>query len=72
MDAVLLSENGPGIFAGHFEPAEEAIFENYSKAIAEGNIGSYFSNSMFNTVITVAIVIVISFVTGYCISRFGI
>ncbi|MCB7318343.1 carbohydrate ABC transporter permease [Lacrimispora sp. 210928-DFI.3.58] len=46
------------------------FFENYSKAIAEGNIGSYFSNSMFNTVITVAIVIVISFVTGYCISRF--
>ena len=45
-------------------------FSNYVKAITEGNIGSYFSNSMFNTLITVAAVLVISFVTGYCISRF--
>ena len=46
------------------------MFENYTRAIAEGNIGTYFVNSMFNTVITVCIVIVISFVTGYCLSRF--
>lgn len=48
----------------------EPQFQNYVKAIEEGNIGSYFMNSMFNTVITVAIVLVIAFVTGYCISRF--
>ena len=46
------------------------MFENYTRAIAEGNIGTYFVNRMFNTVITVCIVIVISFVTGYCLSRF--
>ncbi len=46
------------------------MFENYTRAIAEGNIGTYFVNSMFNTVVTVCIVIVISFVTGYCLSRF--
>ncbi|MEQ2677908.1 carbohydrate ABC transporter permease [Enterocloster citroniae] len=46
------------------------IFDNYARAIEEGNIGSYFMNSMFNTLITVAVVIVIAFVTGYCLSRF--
>ena len=46
------------------------MFDNYTRAIAEGNIGTYFVNSMFNTVITVCIVIIISFVTGYCLSRF--
>lgn len=49
---------------------KKLIFDNYTQAIAEGNIGSYFINSMFNTVITVCIVIVIAFVTGYCLSRF--
>lgn len=49
---------------------EKLRFENYVKAFSEGNIGSYFMNSMFNTVITVAVVLVIAFVTGYCISRF--
>ena len=49
---------------------KKLIFENYARAIEEGNIGSYFMNSMFNTLITVAVVIVIAFVTGYCLSRF--
>lgn len=46
-------------------------FENYVQAIKEGDIGSYFSNSMFNTLITVFSVILISYVTGYCLSRFA-
>ena len=49
---------------------KKLIFDNYARAIEEGNIGSYFMNSMFNTLITVAVVIVIAFVTGYCLSRF--
>ncbi|MBS1482765.1 MAG: carbohydrate ABC transporter permease [Clostridium sp.] len=49
---------------------KKLIFDNYARAIEEGNIGSYFMNSMLNTLITVAVVIVIAFVTGYCLSRF--
>lgn len=49
---------------------KKLIFDNYARAIEEGNIGSYFMRSMFNTLITVAVVIVIAFVTGYCLSRF--
>ena len=49
---------------------KKLIFDNYARAIEEGNIGFYFMNSMFNTLITVAVVIVIAFVTGYCLSRF--
>ncbi|MFT4006468.1 MAG: carbohydrate ABC transporter permease [Lacrimispora sp.] len=45
-------------------------FGNYTRAISEGNIGSYFMNSMFNTLTALVVVLVIAFVTGYCISRF--
>lgn len=45
-------------------------FGNYTRAFEEGNLWEYFFNSMYNTVITVALVILISFVTGYCLSRF--
>lgn len=50
---------------------KELHFENYIQAIKEGNIGGYFSNSMFNTVITVIIAVIIAFITGYCLSRFS-
>lgn len=46
-------------------------FENYVQAIQEGNISSYFKNSMINTVITVVAVIFISFITGYLLSRYA-
>ena len=45
-------------------------FGNYARAITEGKIGSYFMNSMFNTLSALVVVLVISFITGYCISRF--
>lgn len=48
----------------------ELHFENYAKAFSEGKIGSYFANSLLDTVITVIVVILVSFVTGYCLSRF--
>ncbi len=46
-------------------------FENYVQAIQEGNISSYFKNSMINTVVTVVAVIFISFITGYLLSRYA-
>lgn len=49
---------------------KKPMFDNFTRAIEEGSIGSYFMNSMFNTVITVCLVIIIAFVTGYCLSRF--
>ena len=45
-------------------------FSNYVQAMEEGKLAGYFSNSMFNTVITVLIVLVIAFVTAYCLARF--
>ena len=45
-------------------------FENYIQSVEEGNIGSYFLNSLFDTLVTLAFVLVIAFVIGYCLSRF--
>lgn len=49
---------------------QRPMFENYQKAVSEGNIGVYFINSMFNTVTVVCVVLVLVFVIGYCLSRF--
>ncbi|MDR1902294.1 MAG: carbohydrate ABC transporter permease [Treponema sp.] len=48
----------------------EFRFENYPQAFTEGRIGSYMMNSLFVTVITVIISIILSFAIGYCLSRF--
>jgi raffinose/stachyose/melibiose transport system permease protein len=48
----------------------EFRFANFSQAIVEGKLGTYFFNSMFATVLTVLIVIVLAFFVGYCLSRF--
>ncbi|MDO5407119.1 MAG: carbohydrate ABC transporter permease [Eubacteriales bacterium] len=45
-------------------------FGNYLQALEEGKLMGYFSNSMFNTVITVAIVLVVAYVTAYCLARY--
>lgn len=45
-------------------------FSNYTQALEEGKLAGYFFNSMFNTVVTVLIVLVITFVTAYCLARF--
>ena len=45
-------------------------FQNYPKAFSDGRIGHYMINSLFNTVITVIFVLLLGFITGYCLSRF--
>lgn len=45
-------------------------FSNYSAAIKHGNLDKYFLNSLFNTCITVFVIIILSFMIGYCLSRF--
>ena len=45
-------------------------FGNYTQAMEEGKLAGYFTNSMLNTVISVLIVLVIAFVTAYCLARF--
>ena len=48
----------------------ELHFENFAIAIEEGKLGTYFMNSLVNTVITVVFAIVLAFFIGYCLSRF--
>ncbi|TCL70089.1 carbohydrate ABC transporter membrane protein 2 (CUT1 family) [Hydrogenispora ethanolica] len=45
-------------------------FSNYAAALRNGHIDKYFFNSVFTTSVTVALIILISFVTGYFLSRF--
>lgn len=45
-------------------------FDNYLEAIVRGKMGLYFLNSLYNSVMSVVIVIVIALITGYFISRF--
>lgn len=49
---------------------EKPQFGNFTRAIEEGRIGVYFMNSMFNTLFTLFFVLIIVFVTGYCLSRY--
>lgn len=46
-------------------------FENYVTAFRMGKIGLYSMNSMFNAVISCAVLAVFAFVTGYFIARFN-
>lgn len=45
-------------------------FENYITAFKMGNIGQYSLNSLFNAVISSAIIIIFSFIVAYFIARF--
>ncbi len=47
------------------------VFENYTKAISEGNLGVYFMNSLFYTIVSVSIALIMAFIIGYLISRFN-
>lgn len=44
-------------------------FENYRMAFNDGHINKYFVNSVFITCVTVAVIVFIGFITGYCFSR---
>lgn len=45
-------------------------FGNYAQAAKLGNLGPYFFNSFYNSVLSVAGALIVSFVTGYVLSRF--
>ena len=45
-------------------------FSNYINAIKIGDMDRYFINSMYVSVITVVLIILIAFITGYILSRF--
>ena len=49
---------------------QKPAFSNYVHAITEGNLGTYFMNSVYYTVISVLIAVILSFVIGYILSRF--
>ena len=49
---------------------QKPAFSNYVQAITEGNLGTYFMNSVYYTVISVLIAVILSFVIGYILSRF--
>jgi raffinose/stachyose/melibiose transport system permease protein len=44
-------------------------FSNYAAALKNGHIDKYFLNSVFVTTVTVVVIVLISFVTGYFLSR---
>lgn len=49
--------------------AKHLDFSNYKVAISEGNLGSYFLNSIFYTFITITLIVIISSLAAYSFSR---
>jgi raffinose/stachyose/melibiose transport system permease protein len=45
-------------------------FSNYIKAIETGKMGLYAINSCYNSIITVAVVVISAFIVGYFLARF--
>lgn len=45
-------------------------WQNYVKAFDAGNMGTYTINSLFNSVVTTVMTLLIAFVIGYCLARF--
>lgn len=49
---------------------EKLIFSNYVDAFEISHMGTYYGNTIFNAAISLVLVILISFVTAYFLSRF--
>jgi len=49
---------------------EKPIFKNYVDAFRISHMGTYYFNTVFNAVISLVLVVLISFVTGYFLSRY--
>lgn len=49
---------------------EKPVFKNYVDAFRISHMGTYYFNSVFNAVVSLALMIVIAFVTGYFLSRY--
>jgi raffinose/stachyose/melibiose transport system permease protein len=45
-------------------------FANYVKAFVRGKMGMYFFNSVFNSLVTVGLVVIVAGITGYFLSRY--
>jgi len=51
------------------KPASRFNIDNYKTALVDGNLGSYFINSVFYTVVTVFLIVIISSLAAYSFSR---
>ena len=49
---------------------EKLIFSNYVDAFRISHMGTYYGNTIFNAAISLVLVVLISFVTAYFLSRF--
>lgn len=57
------------IFEGPFSPPGRVMWENYARAWTEANVGRYFANSVFVTVISVFFIVLLSAMATYAITR---
>lgn len=64
-----LKDNGE-IFSGDvLGLPKKFLWSNYAKALSDGNVLTYFVNSVWVTVITILIVLILASMTGYAITR---
>ncbi len=64
-----LMSNSNFIQSYGFQIPETFHFQNYMLVFTRGNLGTYFLNSMFYTVVTVIAIVLVSSLAGYGISR---
>lgn len=62
-------KTNPEIFSNTFGLPENFVFDNYRKALTEGGLGKAFVNSTIITVISVALIVVLSTFAAYTFSR---
>lgn len=48
---------------------KQFLWSNYSRALSEGHVFSYFLNSVFVTTVSIVLVLILSSMTGYAITR---
>ncbi|MFD1176938.1 carbohydrate ABC transporter permease [Paenibacillus puldeungensis] len=64
-----LKDNGE-IFSGDvLGLPKKFLWSNYAKALSDGNVLTYFVNSVWVTVVTIFIVLILASMTGYAITR---
>ena len=63
-------KNNREIFASAWKLPETAHWENFAHAWVRGGIGRYFFNSVFVTVVSVALIILVSAMAAYALTRF--
>lgn len=48
---------------------KQFLWSNYAKALSEGNVMTYFVNSVFVTAVSIILVLILASMTGYAITR---